>query len=143
MNTENRQSSVTNLLLTLNFHESSMMLNEGILEALGRPRQVQILLNEDMKRLLMRPCEVNSEQAVVIPAGHVMQVEIGGRSLLRKIRRISGWDTEQPRICLGTLIPDYQAICFDLADAIAVNLPPSDATGAVAEDDKRDEFRVR
>ena len=53
MNTENRQSSVTNLLLTLNFHESSIMLNEGILEALGRPRQVQILLNEDMKRLLM------------------------------------------------------------------------------------------
>ena len=32
------------LLLTMNFHDETMMLNEGILEALGRPRQVQILL---------------------------------------------------------------------------------------------------
>ena len=31
------------LLLTMNFHDETMMLNEGILEALGRPRQVQIL----------------------------------------------------------------------------------------------------
>ena len=56
------------LLLTMNFQDQSMMLNEGILEALGRPKQVQILLNEKEKRLLLRSCEVDSNQAVVIPA---------------------------------------------------------------------------
>ena len=123
MNAINGQVKEQDLLLTLNFHDSSMMLNEGILDALGRPRQVQILLNEELKRLLMRPCELDSKQAVVIPAEHVMQVEIGGRSLLKKIRRIAGWETEQPRICVGAAIPDYQAVCFELDDAIIVNVP--------------------
>lgn len=123
---ENSQGSASNLLLTLNFHDNTMMLNDGILEALGRPRQVQILLNEEMKRLLMRPCEVNSEQAVVIPSGHIMQVEIGGKILLRRIRRIAGWESEQPRICVGTFIPDYQAVCFELGDSIAVDVKPPD-----------------
>ena len=132
MNGDTMQASQPDLLLTLNFHDSSMMLNEGILDTLGRPRQVQILINEEAKRLLMRPCEVDSEQAVVIPAEHVMQVEIGGRSLLRKIRRIAGWDTEQPRICIGAPIPDYHAICFELEDAIAVNVEPPGSAPARA-----------
>ena len=53
MNALNGQGREPDLLLTLNFHDSSMMLNEGILDALGRPRQVQILLNEEMRRLLI------------------------------------------------------------------------------------------
>ena len=73
-------------------------------------------------RLLIRRCEVNSRQAVLLPADYVMQVEIGGRSLLRKIRKLARWDTEQPRICAGEIIPDYGMVCFDLAEAIAVTL---------------------
>jgi hypothetical protein len=117
----NQQIKSSQLLLTMNFHDDAMMLNEGILEALGRPRQVQIMLNEEAKRLLLRPCEVDSKQAVVIPAEHVLQVEIGARQLLRKIRKIAGWDTEQPRICVGERIEDYQAVFFDLARSIAVS----------------------
>ena len=132
MNRENSRGGVSSLLLTLNFHDNTMMLNEGILEALGRPRQAQILLNEEMKRLLIRPCEVNSEQAVVIPSGHILQVEIGGRVLLRRIRRIAGWETERPRICVGTFIPDYQAVCFELDEAIAVDVKPPDRDSAGA-----------
>lgn len=132
MNRENSRGGVSSLLLTLNFHDNTMMLNEGILEALGRPRQAQILLNEEMKRLLIRPCEVNSEQAVVIPSGHILQVEIGGRVLLRRIRRIAGWETERPRICVGTFIPDYQAVCFELDEAIAVDVKPHDRDSAGA-----------
>lgn len=108
------------LLLTMNFHDETMMLNEGILEALGRPRQVQILLNDESKRLLLRPCEVDSNQAIVIPSGSVLQVELGGRQLLRRIRRLAGWETEQPRICVGESIQEYQAVFFDLTRAIAV-----------------------
>ena len=138
MNEDNKQASQPDLLLTLNFHDSSMMLNEGILDALGRPRQVQILINEEARRLLMRPCELDSEQAVVIPAGRVMQVEIGGRSLLRKIRRIAGWETDQPRICVGAPIPEYHAICFDLEDAVAVNVQPPGLTKARESDGNPD-----
>ena len=109
------------LLLTMNFHDETMMLNEGILEALGRPRQVQILLNDESRHLVLRPCDVNSSQAVVIPTGSTLQVELGGRQLLRRIRKLAGWDTEQPRICVGEFIQEYQAVCFDLVRAMAVS----------------------
>ena len=120
LNWQERNSSP--LLLTMNFQDGTMMLNEGILDALGRPGQVQILLNREKKRLLIRRCEVNSRQAVLLPADYVMQVEIGGRSLLRNIRKLARWDTEQPRICAGEIIPDYGMVCFDLSEAIAVTL---------------------
>ena len=109
------------LLLTMNFHDKTIMLNEGILEALGRPRQVQILLNDESRRLVLRPCDMNSSQAVVIPTGSTLQVELGGRQLLRRIRKLAGWDTEQPRICVGEFIQEYQAVCFDLVRAMAVS----------------------
>ena len=109
------------LLLTMNFHDETMMLNEGILEALGRPRQVQILLNDESRHLVLRPCDVNSSQAVVIPTGSTLQVELGGRQLLRRIRKLAGRDTEQPRICVGEFIQEYQAVCFDLVRAMAVS----------------------
>ena len=125
------QQNVTNtpmtppppLLLTMDFHDESMMLNEGILDALGRPKQVQIMLNKDSKRLLLRPCEVDSTEAVVMPSGPVLQAEVGGRSLLKKIRKIAGWQAERARICIGEVIPAYNAVCFELENAISVSLP--------------------
>ena len=70
------------LLLTMNFHDETIMLNEGIIYALGHPKQVQILLNDESKRLLLRPCEVDSSQAIVIPSEAILQVELGGRQRL-------------------------------------------------------------
>ena len=49
-----QQGKNRQLLLTLNFQDGTLMLNEGILVALGRPGQVQILLNKEAKRLLSK-----------------------------------------------------------------------------------------
>ena len=110
------------LLLTMNFQDASMMLNEGILDALGRPDQVQIYLNEEKKGLLLMPCEVDSAQAFVMPPGPALQVEIGGRSLLKKICRLTGWPAGPARICVGKALPEYSAVVFDLANSIAVDI---------------------
>ena len=107
-------------ILTLNFRDETIMLNEEILNALGRPKQVQILINSETKRLAMCPCDLDSEEAVVMPTGNVQQFEIGGRSVLRRIRKAAGWKTDLPRICFGEAIPDHRAVCFDLEYAITV-----------------------
>lgn len=107
-------------ILTLNFRDETIMLNEEILNALGRPKQVQILINSETKRLAMCPCDLDSEEAVVMPTGNVQQYEIGGRSVLRRIRKAAGWKTDLPRICFGETIPDHRAVCFDLEYAITV-----------------------
>ena len=39
---------MNSLLLTLNLQEDTILLNQGVLDVLGHPRQVQILINEEI-----------------------------------------------------------------------------------------------
>ena len=107
----------TPILMTLNLMEDSILLNEGVLNALDRPRQVQILINRDEKMLLLRACTIDDQQAVVVPEVRSMQCEISGRSLLRKIKQLVGWTDDRPRVCRGEYLSAHQAVRFSLADA--------------------------
>lgn len=108
------------IILTLNLQDDSILLNEGVLNALDWPRQVQLLINQERKSLLLRACSVTDGQALVVPADHVEQFEISGRSLLKKIRKLVGWEDDQRRMCLGEYLPTHQAVCFDLTSAQVV-----------------------
>lgn len=112
------------IVLTLNLMEDSILLNGGILDALDWPQQVQIMINKEEKMLLLRACSVEDQQAVVIPSESesVMQCEISGRSLLRKLRKLVGWEDDSPRICYGEYLPSHQAIRFNLMAAEPVDL---------------------
>ena len=110
------------IILTLNLLEDSIMLNEGVLDALDWPRQVQIMINKDEKMLLLRACTIDDQQAVVVPEERTVQFEISGRSLLRKIRQIVGWDDDCPRLCYGEYLPAHQAIRFNLMEAEPVDM---------------------
>ena len=112
----------TPILLTLNLREDSILLNEGVLDALDWPRQVQIMINKDEKMLLLRACTIDDQQAVVVPEERTVQFEISGRSLLRKIRQMVGWDDDCPRLCYGEYLPAHQAIRFNLMEAEPVDM---------------------
>lgn len=107
----------TQIILTLNLPEDSILLNEGVLNALDWPRQVQILINKDEKKLLLRACTIEDQQAVVMPEERVEQFEISGRSFLRSIRKLLDWEDDRPRACFGEYLPTHQAIRFDLKSA--------------------------
>ena len=51
-----------------------------------------------------------------------MQFEISGRSFLKKIRKLVGWNDDRPRMCYGEYIPSHQAIRFRLDDAQPVEI---------------------
>ena len=106
------------LMLTLCLQEDSILLNNAILEALGRPRQVQMLINEERKTLLLLSCTVDDREAVVIPAVPMQQFEMSGHALLRRIRRLTGWADEKPRVIYGNFIPSHNAIVFELSAAM-------------------------
>ena len=112
----------TPILLTLNLLEESILLNEGVLDALDWPRQVQILINKDEKMLLLRACDVDAQQAVVIPDDRTERCEISGRVLLRRIRQMVGWEDDRPRMCFGEYVPAHQAVFFDLKAAQALDV---------------------
>ena len=111
----------TPIVLTLNLTEDSILLNESVLEALDRPRHVQIMINKEKKMLLLRACTVDDLQAVVLPEERALRCEISGRSLLRRIRQMVGWEDDRPRVCPGEYLPAHQVIRFSLAEAEPVD----------------------
>lgn len=113
------------LIMTLCFEEESILLNRSVLECLGMPKQVQLLINEDQGMLLLKSCTVEDREALVVPQLLTEQFEVSGSSLLKRIRRITGWTDNYPRQILGTPIPEYSAITFNLQTAIRVHLKQS------------------
>lgn len=113
------------LVMTLCPDEESILLNKNVLDQLEQPRQVQILINESQGMLLLKTCTVEDREAVVVPQFPHDQFEVSGASLLKRIRRLTGWTDNRPRQILGIAIPEHHAIAFDLQTAVPVQLKPS------------------
>ncbi len=121
------------LALTLCLEEDSILIGEPVLEALGHPRQVQLLINEEQQMLLLQACTVNDREAIVIPPMTLEHFEMSGHALLRRIRRLTGWTDNSPRVVSGRFIPAHCAIVFDLRTArpSPVRMPPDGSVGPV------------
>ena len=107
----------TQLTLTLCLDEDSILLGEPVLEALGHPRQVQMLINEERQMLLLQACTVNDREAIVIPPMTLEHFEMSGHALLKRIRKLTGWTDSRPRVVFGSYLPTHSAIVFDLHSA--------------------------
>ena len=105
------------LTLTLCLEEGSILLNENVLDALGHPRQVQLLINDERRMLLLQACTVDDREAIVIPPMTLEHFEMSGHALLRRIRRLTGWTDDRPRVVPGSFLPAHCAIVFDLQSA--------------------------
>ena len=105
------------LMLTLCLQEESLLVSNAVLEALGRPQQVQLLINDEKCMLLLQPCTIADREAVIIPQQPMMQFEMSGASLLKRVRKLTGWNDNHPRVIYGDYIPQHHAILFDLRQA--------------------------
>ncbi len=101
--------------LTLNLKNGILTLNDGTLDALGRPRQVQLLVNMKAQMLVLRACGTEDTQAIVLPSEHVISTDISGRIFIKKICQQMGWTDELTRECSGTHHPMQRAVSFDLS----------------------------
>ena len=102
------------LMLTLCLEEDSILVSKAILETLQHPKQVQMLINEERQMLLLQACTVDDREAVVILPEIMMQFEMSGHALLKRIRKLTGWTDNKPRVIYGNYLPTHQAIVFDL-----------------------------
>ena len=112
----------TRMIMTLNFRDGSILLNEGVLTALDWPKQVQIMINPTEKKLMLRACTVEDRDAVVVPNDQTEAVEISARVFLKKIRELVGWEGKLPRACCGEYLSAHQAVIFSLEDAQPLEL---------------------
>ena len=100
--------------LTLDLRDDLFILNEATLEALGRPQQVQLLINTQKRKLVLRACSTEDAEAIFLPTEQVVPAEISGRKLIQNIRRNMGWNDKETRICPGIYFASKRAVCFDL-----------------------------
>ena len=120
------------LKLTLCLEEGSILFNKAVLDTLDHPKQVQMLINEDRQMLLVQACTVDDREAIVIPAVTKSEFEMSGHSLLKRIRRLTGWTDNTPRVVYGSFIPTHCAIVFDLrtAQPSPLGMPLDGITGS-------------
>ena len=105
---------MNNLILTFSMEDGSITLNRGVIEALGHPKQVQIRLDEENCQLMLRACNLEEDQAVVVQEE---MPQVGGRRLLKRISGLAGWREPGDRFVYGVYLPDYGAAIFNLRDA--------------------------
>lgn len=103
--------------LTLDMRDDLFILDEATLNALGRPRQVQLLINTQQRKLVLRACSAEDEEPIFLPDTPIISTEISGKKLLLNIRNNMGWSDKSTRICPGTYLANHKAVCFDLSKA--------------------------
>jgi len=114
------------LALTLCLEEDSILVSKAILDVLEKPRQVQMLINDEQKMLLLQACTVTDREAVVVPLQTYAQFEMSGHSLIKRIRKLTGWTDNLPRVMYGDYILSHKVIVFNLllAQPAMIQLPP-------------------
>lgn len=117
MNQNVRENTSEALTLTLCLQEDSILISKAVLGILGSPKQIQMMINDEQKKLLLQPCSVDDREAVVIPPQPMVQFEMSGHSLLKRIRKLTGWPDSMPRVVRGDYLSKYHAIVFDLSTA--------------------------
>ena len=116
------------LILTLCLQENTLLISNAVIEQPGSPSLIKIKMNETDKSLLINPCEYGTRGAVVVPDNHQYQLEMPGRSLIRRIQRITEWPDDNPRVLCGVFIPQHNAIYFSLDAAQYAILQPAPGT---------------
>lgn len=127
------------LLLTLCLEENTILVSTAILDCIGNPRLIQMMINDEKRSLIIHPCKDGERESILIPDTLMYQFEYPGQSLLRRIRRLTKWPDTNSRAVYGTYIPQINAVVFDLLSAqIAIlQAKPDDASpgGVTTPDD--------
>ena len=114
------------LLLTINAKDNTLIVSKETLEALGCPEYVQLHMNEKNRTLALAACAMEDRQALIVNADHYMMYEIGAHNLIRRIRRLSGWEDEKSRVAFGIHVPEHNAVVFSLSAMQPAVLAPEE-----------------
>jgi len=90
----------------------SVMFGPEVADALGHPPHIQIKVNETQKSILLQPCSIDDREAIVVPPK--LPFAVKGQSLMKTIRRLTGWVDKKPRVIYGYKVVGFNAIVFNL-----------------------------
>ena len=74
------------MILTMDMKNDLFVLDDATLDALGRPKQVQLLINTQQRKLVLRACSAEDDEPIFLPDTPIISTEISGKRLLQNIR---------------------------------------------------------
>ena len=57
------------MILTMDMKNDLFVLDDATLDALGRPKQVQLLINTQQRKLVLRACSAEDDEPIFLPDG--------------------------------------------------------------------------
>lgn len=105
------------MTVTFNWQDAMIEVDNTVLQTMGKPKYVQLMLNYDKKLLGIKSCDIDCDNVLIMPEKDVQLVEIPAKTLLKNIWGHMGWETENPRVCVGVYLESYQIVVFDLSEA--------------------------
>lgn len=123
--------SIFEKFTTFNFNEgvpfvtvtkNGVAFNKGAIMKLNYPTHVLLLINAPEKQIAIKACSADDPNAIVFyndeKKSNVLSVRWNARDLLNTIKDITGWDYSKDGYkVVGSLIPEEQAMLFDLNNA--------------------------
>ena len=102
------------------------------------PMMLTLCLGED-SILVLQPCGVYDREARVVqeppmagnPYYSAGDFEVSGHTLLKRIRSLTGWTDDRPRVIYGQYIKSHNVMVFDLktAQISRLQMPLDESSG--------------
>lgn len=104
---------------------NGITFNKAVVMKMNYPKHVVLLIDDDSRRIALQACDENTANAVAFykpKKANVISVRWNGKDLLNTIMTMMGWNLEKESYRTeGELIPEEQAIIFDLNNASILN----------------------
>lgn len=118
----------TNVLPAIAFSRkrASVLIYQSTVRALGAPRFVRILCNENRKRLAVQVCAEKESGAIKIPkkrgrgSGRPKLFLLSSLVIQSRIWNLCGWDTNENYRVFGVFRQQQELVEFDLTKAEAI-----------------------
>lgn len=103
--------------------KNGVTFNKGVVKKLDCPQYVLLLINTQTKQIAIQVCSKEVDRAVAFfndeKKKNAFSVRWNGRDLINTITLMTGWNLDKEGFkAEGILIPEEQAILFDLNNAI-------------------------
>ena len=106
--------------------KNGVTFNKSVIMKLKYPKHVVLLINSKEKLLAIKVCSENTPNAVSFhndeKQTNILSVRWNSKDLLGNIKSMTGWDYSKESYRIeGTLIPEEDAMLFDLNQAELLN----------------------
>lgn len=101
---------------------ASVLIHQSTLRALGHPRYIRILCNDERKRLAIQVCAVKESGAIKVPyvRGKQKPFLLSSLVIQSRIWNRCGWDKNGNYCVLGIFYPQHELVEFDLTKAAPI-----------------------